>query len=260
MMPVPINVIIASKKQKKQIEFLTRAIASVQKQNKPEKSKIFVTVAVDRDCELGKSTLDKLDVKCVVSKGSTQAAALNKAIDTVKDGYVAFLEDDDQWEQNYLQNAFKYLEESEFISSTQAEYNENGVFVRINDFPTPSGWFMHAKTLHRVGRFNEEFKFHIDNEWLGRLKQKSVKRVHLIEATAPVNELYCRQVRPWLSNIINFSEGLCVLKRHTSPYPLVRRLIHKNSGMASIARDHNLQRISTTEQIRLRQIFGTIPW
>ena len=255
-----INIIIPSKKQEKQIEFLTRAIASVRKQNTPEKSKLLITIAVDRDCELEQSTLDKLGVQCVVSKGSTQATALNTAIDKVKDGYVAFLEDDDQWEQNYLHIASKYQKHFDFISSTQAEYNEKGIFIRINDFPTPSGWFMPTETLHRVGKFNEEYKFHLDNEWLGRLKQKSVKRVHLTEATAPINKRYCKQVRPWLANVINFSEGLCVLGRHTSPYPLVRRLVHKNSGMANIARDPNLWQISQTEQKRLRETFGAIPW
>ena len=64
-------------------------------QNKPEKSEIFVTVAVDRNCELGKSTLDRLGVECVVSKGSTQVAALNKAIDTVE-------KSGDSWEESRL--------------------------------------------------------------------------------------------------------------------------------------------------------------
>lgn len=259
-MSIPINVIVPSRQQKKQIEFLTRAIASIEKQNIPPEYEIIVTVVVDKGCELEKSILNKLNVQCLASERSSQAAALNTGIDTIKGGYVAFLEDDDQWEQNFLHNAFIHLESSDFISSTQAEYNEKGAFIRINDFPTPSGWFMRAETLHLVGKFNEEFKFHIDNEWLGRLRQKSAKRVHLIESTAPVDEKYCRQVRPWLSNVINLSDGQCVLKRHTSPYPLVRRLVHENSGIASIARDPNLQQISSTEILRLREMFGTIPW
>jgi glycosyltransferase involved in cell wall biosynthesis len=257
---VPINVIIPSRQQKNQIDFLTRAIASVQKQSTLEKYEIIVTIAVDKGCKLEKSILDNLGAQCVVSEGSSQAAALNAGIDTVKGGYVAFLEDDDQWEQNFLQIALMQLENSDFISSTQAEYDENGMFRRINDFPTPSGWVMRAELLHRVGKFNEEFKFHIDNEWLGRLKQKSAKRVHLTEATAPVEEIYCRQVRPWLSNVINLSGGLCVLKRHSSPYPLIRRLVHEKSGIGSIARDPNLQKISTAEISRIREMFGTIPW
>lgn len=259
-MSVPINVIIPSRQQKKQTEFLSKAIASVQKQNIPINFEIFVTIAVDKGCEMGKSTLDNLGVQCVVSGGSSQAAALNAGIDTIKDGYVAFLEDDDQWEQNFLQNALMHLEKSDFVSSTQAEYTENGFFVRINDFPTPSGWLMRADTLHSVGKFNEEFKFHIDNEWLGRLRQKSFKRVHLVEATAPVDEIHCRQVRPWLSNIINLSGGQCVLKRHTSPYPLISRLRHENSGIAQIARDPVQNQISSTEVSRLREMFGSIPW
>lgn len=259
-MSVPINIIIPSRQQKKQMEFLTRAIKSIQHQNRLEKYDIVVTIAVDSGCELEKSSLEDLGAQCIVSEGSSQAAALNAGIDTIKGGYVAFLEDDDQWEQNFLQNAFMHLENSDFISSTQAEYDENGMFRRINDFPTPSGWVMRAELLHNIGKFNEEFKYHIDNEWLGRLNQKSAKRVHLIEATAPVDEIYCRQVRPWLSNVITLSGGICVLRRHSSPYPLVRRLVHANSGIGSIARDPNLQKISASEILRLREMFGTIPW
>ena len=47
------------------------------------------------------------------------------------------------------------------------------------------------------GNFNETFKWHLDNEWLGRLAETKSSRLHLIESNA--------QKRPELQKLVNFS-------------------------------------------------------
>jgi hypothetical protein len=61
---------------------------------------------------------------------------------------------------------------------------------------------MPASTMRAVGEFNEGYRWHLDNEWLGRLAEKKIVRIHLVEATAPVDYQLMAQVRPWLANVI----------------------------------------------------------
>jgi hypothetical protein len=161
---------------------------------------------------------------------------------------------------DYLNFAIRAIELCDFVSSTQAEFDENDELIRVNDFSTPSGWFMPLTTLKKVGEFNENYKFHLDNEWLGRLFELKLKRIHLVESTAPVLKKNAQQVRPWLLNVLNFSGGFCSLERHESPYPLVRRFVHSYSGMAQIATKTEYSEISRKEYENLINRFGAIPW
>jgi hypothetical protein len=119
---------------------------------------------------------------------------------------------------------------------------------------------MNRATLMHVGPFNEAFRFHLDNEWLGRLAQAGIPRVHFIESTAPKQVDLLKQVRPWLAHALNLSGNQVRLARHNSPYPLVRRLVHSASGTAQIAANASLAEISLREQIELMTRFGRIPW
>ena len=255
-----LTVIIPSRKQENQIAFIERAVDSVRKQTIADKFKMTFLIGVDKDQGLELAVLERLDINCVESDGASQAKALNGAIKRIIEGYVAFLEDDDQWMPEYLNCAMQAMAHCDFVSSTQAEFDENDEFLRINDFPTPSGWLMPTSTLDMVGQFNEEYRFHLDNEWLGRLSEQKLKRIHMVESTAPIYPQYINQVRPWLWNLLNLSAGFCSIARHESPYPLVRRLIHSKSGMAQIASNQELSKISQRENESLVQRFGRTPW
>jgi glycosyltransferase involved in cell wall biosynthesis len=256
---IKLSIIIPSRKQEKQIFFIQRAVDSVRRQSIANQFAITFLVGVDKGCILDSAISNILGIQCIESDGVSQAKALNAAIRQVHEGYVAFLEDDDQWMPNYLNSAMQAIAFCDFVSSTQSEFNESDEFIRVNDFPTPSGWFMPSSTLIKVGEFNESYKFHIDNEWLGRLSESNLKRIHMVEATAPIHQNYI-QVRPWLANIINLSGGTCNLDRHNSPYPLVIRNLHSNSGMAQIATNSQYFEISKNEKESLIKRFGKIPW
>ena len=119
---------------------------------------------------------------------------------------------------------------------------------------------MPLSTLRRVGEFNESFRFHLDAEWLGRLADAKLKRLHMVESTAPIELKHINDVRPTLAYLINFSVGQCRLARHQSPYPLVKRLVHSKSGMAQIETNKSLKDISEKENELLFKRFGRPPW
>ena len=256
-----LNIVIPSRTQGKQVFFLERAVASVRHQTVIDKFDLNFLVGVDagkipRGGDIG----SRLEITFIESHGNSQAAALNAAIRNVNADFVAFLEDDDQWYPRYLEFAMQAISSADFVSSTQIEYDEKGELLRINDFPTPSGWFMPASTLKQVGEFNESFRFHLDNEWLGRLAETKLKRFHMVESTAPIKKEFISSVRPWLGYALDLSGGYCQIMRHHSPYPLVKRLVHSGSGMAQIAENKSFQEISRREQEILVNRFGRIPW
>lgn len=255
-----LSIIIPSRKQDDQEIFIERAVTSVRKQNNVNNFEIKFLIGVDKDCSLDTKFLNKLQVTCVESSGKSQAAALNAAIRSLsrEEGFVAFLEDDDQWLQSYLDYASSLIKMCDFISSTQIEFNENNEVIRINDFPTPSGWFMPITTLLKIGEFNEQYRFHLDNEWLGRLSRSGLRRIHMIESTAPIDKKYIKANRPWLFNLLKNSTSQ--LARHQSPYPLVRRLIHSKSGMSQISNNKDANIASKDELKKLIEDFGNIPW
>lgn len=240
--------------------FLERAVESIRRQDLPNDTKVNVFVGIDVNANLPAGLDRKLDVTFVHSCGRSQAAALNAAADRATGDFLAFLEDDDIWQPSYLREALNALDSADFVSSTQLERSETGEVVRVNDFPTPSGWLLRRAVWEQVGPFDEEFKLHLDNEWLGRLKVSDMKRIHLVEATAPVHMHVVRQVRPWLANVLTIGGPAVSLSRHESPYPLVTRLIHQNSGMGQIASNPDMRARSEYELERLHTIFGQIPW
>jgi len=254
-----ISIIIPSRDQSKQLEFIKRAVESINNQTIANFYNIEILICLDNNSVLDDSFVNLFKVKCIQSSGKSQVAALNAGIRAVDSDYVAFLEDDDQWNQNFLEIAFNALNYSKFVSSTQLEHDENDEIIRINDFPTPSGWFMPIETLIKIGEFNEDYKFHLDNEWLGRLAENEIQRGHLIESTAPKDAKYLN-IRPWLLNVINNGGKYSRLLRHGLTIPLIKRLIHSGSGMAQINTNLEYSNISKIEQNKLQIRFGHIPW
>ena len=257
-----ISVIIPSRSQSLQTQFLTTAINSINLQSKVDDYIVEVIICVDKGQEALRLKQDGLQIRYAESKRKSQSAALNAGIDIVDADFISFLEDDDTWNSNYLSCTLNALAQSKagFISSTQLERDENNSVIRINDFPTPSGWLMTKKTLAKVGKFSEEYKFHLDNEWLGRLSESRTQRIHLVESTAPTLPGPIQQIRPWLNNVLVQSGGFVKIVRHEDPYPLVNRLVHSRSGMAKIAADPALKLISLEENKKLFGRFKRIPW
>ena len=196
--------------------------------------------------------LARLGVAFTNAEGKGQAAALNAAAARAEGAYLAFLEDDDAWHPPFLETALEALKLADFASSTQLEVDEQGQVLRILDFPTPSGWVMPRATFQAVGPFNTSYRWHLDNEWLGRLAGGGHRRVHLVEATAPVNPEFFDQMRPWLGNVLRNGGPSVRLVRHKHLQPLVVRRAHWNSGTQIISRDEALKDESRAELTQLQ--------
>jgi hypothetical protein len=119
---------------------------------------------------------------------------------------------------------------------------------------------MPVSTWTRVGEFNEQHRLHLDNEWLGRLAESGVRRVHLVEATAPVQLEIMAQVRPWLAAVMRLGGPSVRIMRHNMPVPLVQRLVHSGAGTQQIANRPEQAAESQAEIARLATRFGRVPW
>jgi glycosyltransferase involved in cell wall biosynthesis len=219
-----------------------------------------IIVGIDAGAVPPAGLAERLGVAFANADGSGQAAALNAAAARAEGDYLAFLEDDDAWHPPFLETALEALKLAEFASSTQLEVDERGQVLRILDFPTPSGWVMPRATFQAVGPFNTSYRWHLDNEWLGRLAGGGHRRVHLVEATAPVDPEFINKVRPWLGNVLRNGGPSVQLSRHKHLQPLVVRRAHWNSGTQIIARDQALKDESRSELERLTERFGHMPW
>ncbi len=239
--------------------FVARAIRSIRAQKPGGGIDIEILVGVDAGATVP-ATLAGNGVRFVETGGRSQAAALNSAARELSGDYAAILEDDDEWQPRFLELALHALQKADFVSSTQLEVTEKGVVIRAMDFPTPSGWVMKRATWQAVGEFNEAFRWHLDNEWLGRLGDSGLPRVHLVEATAPVSLQAAALARQELVRLVRNGGGSIRLFRHASPWPLVRRLVHAGSGFAQIASEAGKKTESQKEYALLKQRFGRIPW
>ncbi|MGH1572002.1 glycosyltransferase family 2 protein [Methylobacterium sp. P31] len=219
-------------------------------------------VGVDPDAEIPTRLADHPQLTFVRGDRKAQVPALNAALRAVDASWdlVGFLEDDDRWLPQYLDIAIRALDNFDFVSSTQLEMDESGMIVRINDFPTPSGWLMRRSTFLRVGEISPSSKWHYDNEWLGRLAQTGMRRAHLVEATAPVNLQNAIQVRPWLANVLQLGGPNIHLVRHNYILPLVSRLVHPGSGTSNVGQGGAAKQESLAEYQRLIDRFGRVPW
>lgn len=244
--------------------YVKRAIDSVEAQPDVKSGRVTVSflVGVDPGATLPQELAGHPNVSLHVSQHPSQAGALNACIAALPSAIdiVAFLEDDDRWEENYLRWALAALAQYDFVSSTQLEVDEENNIVRINDFPTPSGWIMHRRTLATVGPFSTATRWHLDNEWLGRLAETGLRRCHMTEMTAPAALDAAHQVRPWLANVLRFGGPSVHLRRHAGLAPLVIRMVHPRSGMAQIQTNAAAFNQSRSEQEGLMNRFGRIPW
>ena len=244
--------------------FLEKAIANAMTQTALANEAVSLTfiVGIDADADAPGRLAERSDIVWARSNGRSQAEALNAGIEAASDRFdlIAFLEDDDRWDPEYLTWGLAAVKQYGFVSTTQLEVDEDDQILRINDFPTPSGWLMPADTLRRIGGFNSTLRWHLDNEWLGRLGNSGIRRCHLVEVTAPATLAHAEQVRPWIANVIRFGGPAVDVKRHRLPAPLVIRMVHSRSGMARIGSDPVIAQQSQAELAGLISHYGRIPW
>lgn len=215
-----------------------------------------ILVGIDRDAVVPEGFAERFGVAICRGAENSQAAALNAGLACARGEYVAFLEDDDRWLPEFLKTAISL--KAPFVSSTQLEVDLEGVVLRINDFPTPSGWVVKRDVFNRLGAVVGSL--HLDNYILGRVGEEGIERVHLVEATAPVQFEYADRSRPFLAAVLSEGQPRLTLYRHANPYPLVVRRVHADSGSWRAIKDPTEKYSSDVELAALVKRFGRIPW
>lgn len=259
-----VSVVIPSRLDAVQIEapdilWLDNAIDSIRKQT--AHVQIEIIVGLDR----GAVAPEKLqqaapEIRFAVADDVGQAAAINAAAAAANGDYLAMLEDDDRWQPRFLEHALQAIQEREFVSSNQLELPPGDLVGHINDFATPSGWFMRRSLWLEIGEMDPTFRFHLDNDWLGRLSDKGKRRVHLVEATAGTSLDELREKRPFLHSFVNAKPGFNLVLRHTEDAPLVLRTANPLGGMSMIKASPQARARSEAEQSRLIEKFGRFPY
>jgi hypothetical protein len=150
------------------------ALASIRSQTIANRAIFQIVIGID----LGATIPSRLrtDPALQFAEGAkSQAAALNAAAKQITGDIVAILEDDDQWHPQFLECALSFLENADFVSSTQLEIALDRHVIGINDYPTPSGWVMRRETWDSVGAFDAKFRWCLDSDWLERLTEKNIQ-------------------------------------------------------------------------------------
>jgi hypothetical protein len=240
--------------------FLDGAVRSIVGQRLSRAAEINVAVGVDPGQETVAAARDfGAFVSFHAAPAASQAAALNAAAARLDHDYIAFLEDDDVWSPAFLDLALGVLETADFVSSTQLEIGPRGGVIGVNDFPIPSGWVMRRAVWEAVGGFDPSYRYHLDNDWLGRLAGSGAARVHLVESTAPLIDSVVKANRPQLHLVLTNGGPRVRLQRHRFAVPLVRRLVHPGSGMGQIRQNAEAYAASQAEYHRLIARYGRLP-
>lgn len=179
-----------------------------------------------------------------------QAAALNAAIDASTGDPVAILEDDDRWHPERVRLALPWLDAVEFVSSNQRELAPDDAFVRINDFATPSGWLFRRDVWKRCGPFDVAIRYHIDNDFLGRVHLQEVSRVHLVEAGGVAQD------REWLKLIAARSR----VEETGISVPLVDRTVNPDGGIETTKRNRTAALASKKDMRLIIKRYRCVPW
>jgi len=226
--------------------WLDGALASVTTQTCYSPCSWQVFVGVDPRATVPLHVYDHAHV--VRARRPGQAAAVNAAADVARQSsdVLLFLEDDDRWLSSKTTAELPHLNTAPFVSCSQREVTEDGTLTGRCDYPTPSTWLMLAEVWDRVPHFDEDTRFFVDTEWLGRLNEAKVPRVHLVEAGVVPTPNHLHQVG-------RFSEVVGCL----AELP-VTRTVNTRGGMAEVrgaARD-----AADLEAQVIRRRFGCDPW
>ena len=257
---ISLSIICPSRKGPNQEFFLKRVILSIQTQSIREELQLELIICIDNQEKLDFKISEDF-VSVVNSHGNSQASALNAGLALANGDFIAIFEDDDLWDREYLRVYTKVFQNTgiDFLSSNQIELDKNGDQQRIIDFPTPSTWMFRRATGLSDLRFDETFRWHLDNEFLGQINFNRYKRGHLLEKTAPIDTLGAKSSRPDIVKLSTNSFKNVQLIRHNFNAPLVKRQVHNGSGMSQIQNSESLHAESMAEYRRLIEKYGLIP-
>lgn len=243
--------------------WLERAVASIRSQTVAGKFPIQICVGVDHGTEVSEVFANQPDIIFAAAAADAprnQAAAVNAAASVATGDIIAFLEDDDVYFPQRLENALELLHRYDFVGGTQQAVSPAGVPFQIHDYANPTTWVMRHDFWHRVGPMDTSFRLHLDAEWLGRLNASGGLRVHEVDAPAP-REWHTlatsRKFYPYFYSVIKPGSGVYFTKYG---HPLAAKTVHENSVMDFIRTSPELQKKSDAEHVRMETMYNGRPF
>jgi glycosyltransferase involved in cell wall biosynthesis len=117
------------------------------------------------------------------------SAARNAGLELVKGDLIAFLDSDDIWKPEKLEEQVSYMEQHPEIGITgtyaenflepdtelPARIKANADWQKLEDHIIPSTMMVRASVFKEIGKFDEEMIAGEDTEWLWRAKQADIK-------------------------------------------------------------------------------------
>jgi glycosyltransferase involved in cell wall biosynthesis len=248
--------------------WLEEALASIGRQTCFDQHQWVVVVGVDKgatppvhDRAGGPFVVMPVEVSFVEADGSGQSVAVNAAARVALDSgaeVLAFLEDDDRWMPRKMAIQLASLDQAPFSSCSQRVFSETGLQLydgqmpAVNDYPIPSGWVMRTDIWQQVGGLDETFRYLVDTEWLGRLNQIKVPRLHFVENRDTV--------MTWHFKFSSYADRHSQIVSTGLDLPLVIRTQNTLGGMATINRDPKASAIANEEQDLILRKYGENPW
>ena len=140
--------------------FVERAIEAAVTQAIPRGFRLAFFIGIDLDAQIPSALGARPDVTFARSHGRSQASAINAAANAAavqNHDFIALLEDDDQWEPNFLAWALPCLESCDFVSSKSARGRCRGALCPGQRFSNAFGLDHGGRSLAQGGAVRQIF-------------------------------------------------------------------------------------------------------
>lgn len=254
-----LSIIMPSRTQPRQGAFLQAALKSIRAQTVAGRIPLEVLIGIDLGERAPDVLRDEPGVRVVEGYAKSQVAALNAAMRESTGAFIAILEDDDRWHPNHLELMLDLAQQAPFVTANEIEADEAGVSQRFNDYATPSAWLFRRAFWEQVGEFDDAYRYHFDSDWLGRARESGAMRIHVVDASAPLEPEAMERERPYLAEMMRHNAPTIRLAQHELKHPLVIRMRHPLAGMEQIATQAALATQSKGEVERLVARYGRLP-
>ena len=211
---------------KNRVDLLQTALNSVHSQTKPPNKIIIISDSTDSNYKEEKKLIQKTDIILKDKYKNNYAGSLNTAIDyiikeeylnesqfNISDIYIAFLDDDDTWRNNYLEICKQYLYDFPDFVVAGLNYitdnNEEGEkleipkllkkdsFLASNPHIQGSNTFIKLETILYAGCFDESMNSTTDRDFFTRVMMLNPKYKIIDEYLVDINAI---NTRPRLTN------------------------------------------------------------
>lgn len=166
--------------------FLLQTLSSVTHQTYPNIEIIVIEDGSDKSSEKIVTTFPQIQYHSQLHQGN--AASRNSGINLSQGEFICFLDQDDLWPTDKIENQVKYFlkhPETQILSGLTTEFLEPGqkmpnwartqAQTKSHKGASPGTWMVRRSFFNEVGFFKSELQAASDVEWLYRIKKLGFK-------------------------------------------------------------------------------------